>query len=702
MSLMKELKDYTQSVQEELRDIQNSQVSNVSWIDFIERYIKIFYNKNKKITYYKNNILSLYFDLLWEEKYDKASTELINKELIKLRNLDLKAYNSIKDFEKNLALWVLTSYNRSFIVPKMIYLELLSGSALNNQERSWFYIYSFSLFSEYQALWKFSYNMFDSFSQAFRQWFEKVEESSNQAALQSTQTALRWDSENISLRFEYFAFFLSEQVQLFLNEEFGVYDLSFSLNTLENYLNTSMIAYDNTSTSQVTQIHNFNEVFNKLNLYIREHYFRKERNSNNLLVIHSKKTLTNTHLQELNDVVNIMRSFYRESEKYLDSAINSRDKALSESWEDNINKVTEYYSALWNYTSYISEYDLVKKEALKLETYSEVQEEDLTKKDIIEYLSQFKGINMNYALIKVIDNYYYEVKNVRLQGQKLDFEIFPYENYKIQSIVFDGEELSFQYKLETIESKWEENYRRASRDKKENYDFSRFFTNVFFAEKKSTAVDFVADNSEAKEEDRAIIVLKRDKLLGEEFAHFKNLKPAYFHLNADKNGENFLITMQDVPFSYSTMVNGKSIGYAWLLQGEYIFTDTSHHFKNTKITLQRQTNSRSRGQEYLFDGNEIILQGNVHVKDIESEIEKIIYDLSMLEKIYLKLNKLDSLNIVITYLPVIKKMQIKLVQGEKKYTILAWEGIIETILRNNTVIARKLDDINLLDQYIGK
>jgi len=171
-----------------------------------------------------------------------------------------------------------------------------------------------------------------------------------------------------------------------------------------------------------------------------------ERNEVNLLVLHPDHILSAQEMQAFQkQIERIMRIFEKDND-LLDSN-NTRDASIQNDMSLAYENITEYMTALENYESYLSEYDISKKGLLDLSIYGTNDGIIISQQEAIKYLSQFVGVSLSSVQIEVKDQYYYHISSLYIAGKSFSFDLFPLESYKIQNIVIDELKLNFAYKL---------------------------------------------------------------------------------------------------------------------------------------------------------------------------------------------------------------------------------------------------------------
>jgi len=213
-------------------------------------------------------------------------------------------------------------------------------------------------------------------------------------------------------------------------------------------------------------------------------------------------------------------------------------------------KFQEYFLALENYDAYVYNYDETKKNLLSLQT-GESQDLVFNQNVVRTYLSQFQGASIEAMQLNFLENpIEAEVSNYYINGKNFSFDLYPLSEYLIDNIKIDGKNISTSYKLNLIEADWEEKKSNSSQqeDEKTKYDFSYFFSNTFFAQSDNTVEIF--EIGETVEEDKVVVVFKRDKLLGKngEFSSLQSFLPIdYDSLKVVPNGQVYDISIQNVP-----------------------------------------------------------------------------------------------------------------------------------------------------------
>lgn len=645
-----------------LENFSNQDIYQITRFDFIQRYIHLFVNIEKKKVFYKNLILSWYKKLLVSQKIDEGIVRNIKKDLETLKSIDEDSYREMLDLQNTLISLVYSSNSQQFIISKLAF-ALLEDSDISTK-KLYYPLYSFALFSSYDQKKEFSSDLSNKLIESF-------------VSPENTQDNQAWRNQ-----YDYFLYYLERQLLFLLtsSKENNTINHSSIFSLLDKYASiTSSLEYLNT-TQKVTRLFVISQILKNIDIFIRSEYFQAQRNDDGILILNSSKQMSQDNLRLLQKSITLLNNIFSTDKALLDSSL-SRDISISQDIKLHQIKLTEYLAALENYGSYQEKYDTSKNALLSLDTFSNAQDTSLSLEKINAYLSQFKGVSLNGADIEVFDTYY-KVNRILISGRVFSFEIYPASQYRLWNIQIDEREITSQYKLSFIQSQWEELFKTAINEEKEKFDFTKFFLLTFFQWTSENIEEYVVPTQQIQES-KAEVVFKKDILLGKngEFESIlNNIKIEYQDVTLKQAGINYDIFLDDVDFIVRNTLKTNSQSINWKLFSEYILNDQDHYFKDIQLLIE----SDSQGQErdYIFDANRVFVSGKIFIWDIQEQLQEAVNDIFTYVPVYSQLTDIvPADSITLQYTLFNKKLSLKFDYKGKKYNILLKQWQVESIYK---------------------
>ncbi len=642
------VRDTDAQLQKNLVQLKDVDVENISGSKWIERYAQLFVNKEKKTVFYKNIVLEKLLQLAVSETYNFSDIEKLNKDYDTLKSLSVDAYNDLKTLEHNLKYSLYSDSWETTIIPKIAYgnIELQQKDI-----DAWYFpIYGFSLFTVHDIQQTFSLNVLDRFLKSFPAFVASHEDTQKQQ----------------QLRYEYFWFMLQNELSYLLHQDQWVQNIWEITKLFEHYIQVADIAFaSGGETQNITSLYIYSTMIQELANFLRKQAFLADTTTNNLLRIDTKNRISPQNITTLKRETDEIYTIYEKNKKYLDT-LNARDRAISQNFSATQKRIDEYFLALENYELYTAQYDTTKKGILELDTFTSA-EDDINTTTLQSYLSQFLWADTRSIDITRVDSQLYRVSNYIVQGKNFSFEILPYQSYKIQNISVNNEPLRYSYKLEIIESDWEEKWKTATQDEKQNYEFSRFFLNTFF-EKNTRRVEEYIVNKPTEAEDKSEIVFKRDKLVWGEFVTIRTIAPIeYNHITLKRKGQWYDIAVSWVPLNMSSW--DQSDTYYGRFNADYILSSTDHYFTNMKVLFYSE--STYANNTNIFPRSTLQIVWNLDIADFSSQMQKLSQQLPYYKELYTEIWKVfPQTFITIQYTLRNQKTTFKFDSWGKNYTIL--------------------------------
>lgn len=600
----------------DLENIKLYKWNDVFWLSYINKYFIFFLNKEKKISYYKKDIIwnlnKLFKKDLEKSQLNSIKTNVLS-DLENIKTLDEKEYN---DFNIVLSYYYKNLVNINSIDYIDNVLTLSDILISNSQVKKSFTLSksSFYLNKIYFLLnnWTFSQDYIQKNLMSYLEYFmvdNKINFKDN------ISTFELWDDKTLLLKLDYLSFFLKNIL---------LYDITFKnqndfdniLNILASYfyINKNINFYNNSPLKSETLIVEYSSIISKIIWEIRKEYFEKDLNERELLVLSKQKTLNTTSVDKLNSTLNLFFNFWNSKK----SLLSTKNLNYNKIYKNNKTKFLEYYSALSNYWEYLIKYDKTKTSLLWTKTVLEIWQEVVLSQDALtQYLSKFEWLDYSNLSYKIFNNDFYSISNLLINGENFSFNLYPRQFNRISNIIRSWKKLNLSYELDNLEYDWNKKYLEVSEDEKEKYDFKKFFINTFFENNKQTSNTFTYEN-DVKTDDRAVSLFKRDKLLWDKW-EFSVLKWFFTVLY---NDVDVVLDVND----YNIKINKWIINsnYNWeniivFVKSDYVFSDTNHYFKNIKMTFYD-----SKWEKAFFDWKEFRVFWTVNILDFKTKMTKEI------------------------------------------------------------------------------
>ncbi len=657
----------------------DQKVSQISGFTAANRYIHLFVNKQKKIAFYKNIILRGYSDIMNSKEYNTQLVSQVEKDLETLRELDTESYRELLLLKEDYMSLLYAFTGRDYISPKILFT--LIGDALPSKDKYEFPLAGFSLFSYYDDNGRIERETEEIFLESFQK-FTNLKSTSN-----SQKT----------LRNQYFSYFLQEQLLFILDGDGENFSMNSFIDILRNHTEVTKSFYDSEKNTRISTLYVFNDILTKVDSFLRTQYFKTERNTDGLLVYNSENRVTWWEVELLRVELEEIFDIYEQNKKFL-SMTSSRDQAIVTWILWSKASLSEYLLALKNYESYVSEYDISKKNLLSLNTFWS-DDTSLSDAKIRSYLNQFQEMSIENASIEVWKGFY-KIKQAYIRWKIFNFTLYPDAANRIQDISVNSVASPFIYKLDIVESDWEEKYKMASIEEKDLYNFKKFFINTFFAKQTNKVEEFI--NIEAgPNEDKTEIVFKRDILLGDngEFSVIKDVLPLeYKNIRVSKNEKLYDIFIEGAPLSLWKLSIWNISNYQAVMDGKYILNKEDHYFENIKLRVYSWTETNIKP---VFWSTPIQISGRVSLTDFPWRIEEIFTHISAYSWQYSILNQdYETEGVVMQFSSRTKKMTFKFDLEWKSYNISVSGGNIDSIYRGTQKLTSKQIPFAEIDKYL--
>jgi len=661
------------------------------WTSYLKRYFYLFLNDTKKKAYHKNSIFQKLNRLV---SSDKKETELIASITDDMKGLSLyqEDFDEIKDIIEYYYTLSLSHPDFSRIYGKVnLYSLWLSIDWIDSEDDIKSYLALHSLYDTYDLSSEYSYENLMSFVQDYIQ-INKVFDG---------ELTLSKKEE-----LDYFSLFLnkifisklssdSESLEEFSTEN----NLNHILWVMKDYISIDNIVYDSLDDKRtITGVYVHLAVLEKLEDFIRNGLFKKERLSNGVLEKNANFLINAREISLLQTNIESLLDFYSQNKKFL-SEENQKDISLIKDYEWLGWKFVEYFSALSDYDTYIYNYDDSKSSLFGIETLWEKNNNIIiSKENALKYLDQFSNISVGDLKIDVKEDYY-EISDFIANGKNFSFSLYPFDNHKIDSIVINNKPVSFSYKLDIVKLDWDDR-KQGARDQqeREKYDFSNFFSNTFSdASSWDTAEIFEINNDGSANQDKFIVVFKRDKLLWKtwEFSVVDDFLDIDFSdIDVVAAGELYDIFITDA----NMRIDLDKWDITANFTSNYVLQEDKHYFKN--IRLYPYKSNLWVKKPVLWD-NFIQVVWNIDLVDLKSEMQAIWKVYPRITSLYNSIqNKLDVSEMSVRYIKSSKKVNFRFDYAWDFISILLSGDTIENISKSWEILIRNTN-YRTIDDIVG-
>jgi len=602
------------------------------WVNYIKEHIFYFYNDAKKIIYYKNKITKNTLQL-FNENQIKTYT-LRNKieiTLNKLKNIDKEEYNKMTGFINYL--YVITEKNNSLsnnlelfndinIARKINFYDL--KLKINTKPKFTSLIYLKSTFNLFDK-WKI--NNLNNNIHAFISYYY------TDLRIKENNWELSYNKKNVN-KLDYLGFYLKNYISYTLKSNTSIKN---SLELINKYIILNKTTYFNNDRIN-TGIREWILFLNKLKNFIRNNLFNKKRNEAWILV---KQSNTNNNIELYQELKNNIDKFNKNIDNNSKLIENKKD------YEKIKKNLWEYFEALLNYEKYSLNNDKAKRNLLNAPTiWNNDNLIKLSKEKFLQYIIKFDWINnnsVNNIKVNIINNTYYEVKQIYINGKKMSFNLYPYDWNKISNIYIYWIDKNKQeyYNSSYFLDKQKEYLKQKAMDSnvknKDKYDFKKFFLNKFFKTNK-TPNEITIDKTpkKNKNEEPIIVIFKSEKLLWKrgEFKIIRNIiNIKYYDLLVNRIWNIYNIY---VNWSLFSIKNNKKIDNSthWLLYSKYILGTNSHYFENVGIKYYSTYKISNNIKILWVWWNKIKFLWKINILDLENTLKTFFLNKNNIELVY--------------------------------------------------------------------
>ena len=672
-----------------LKEILSIKSWEFPWIKFLKKYYYLFLNDTKKKAYYKNTIFNDLTNLMNSKKKKAQIVQDIIDGLSLLENTP-DDYNDIRDvIDYYYSLVSLDSDFAQLYAKINMHALMLSinGKELSDSQQS--LLLMNTIYQDYNISGVYSYEKLSSFSWDYM--------------------SISWlKSDNMSLeqkqRFDYFSFFLSELfISRYVSTDENLKDFwsndNFKslLRVMGDYVAVSQNIYDSDDEKRsITGMYVHLDVLKKLQDFMRTALFKNVRWENGVLIKSRKFEIDSIETNLLSENINTLLAFYNSNKKFL-SIESQNDSALINSYNLLQSQFKEYFLALSDYENYLYNYDETKKSLFWIETLWQGSDNIVFSEwKALEYLRQFSQASLSDINITLREDFY-EVENFIVDWTNFSFSLYPYEANRIDDIIKNNEPIAVSYKLDSVEFDWNERSQSARDEEEENtYDFSRFFLNTFADPVVDNAQElFELDRNVNVNNDKFIVVFKRDKLLGAtwEFSSIQSFLDIEFSdIDVVQNQNLYDIFINDASLEMSHQNGWISANF----NSDYVLAADKHYFKNIRLSPYI---SNLWIQKPEIGDNFIQIVGNINLVDLKSEMLLFTSNYDKVKYIYKSISQnLWVSDIGIRYLKSSQKLNFRFDYQWDFISILLSGDTIENISQGWEILLRDanyrtIDDI---------
>ena len=668
--------------QEKISDIFDIKLDLSNRFSFMERNFDIFFNPEKRKSYYKNLSIKAYLDLIHSETGNQINQNIQNRSnsnirnvinnLTQLRNLDMEWYLKVKDTIIDYNSLILRS-NKSELPWLKQSLVMVENEELIEDTRELFLMF----YTYVNALNDISW---ESSTLSARNYFNVFYDQNR-----DNRTAL-----------QYFTLYLEEKLKESLQNP-QVYSTRNILLFMQQYIRFSKNAFSETDIEARTLLFVYQDVMTLLESYLRENFFLANRTSTDLLQ-RNTQSFSPQEYTELSRYIGEFIDFFDENSSLLNMSV-IRERELWERVQATFILLKEYLAALENYEIYTLEYDSVSRELREL-WRRDSQESFITEDEVRRYLSRFQWFWLANTQIEITDDSKAILDRISISWRNLSFTLEPLRWNWVSNIRLDNQSLNFEYPLDAIEEEWDERFRTANIDERDAFDFRRFFLITMIEERDVNIRWELEETKDWVEEDRIVTVFKRDRLLSSdgEFSIFDWVNFNFSNIIVERIDETFRIYLDDIDFSIEEQLSNRPQLYEGFFSWEYVLTNTESHFRDIHIQfyVDRERSLRTR-----FWDNQLQVLWDIQREDFMWVLESIIAEARNIFTVYDELtSNFWNQEIVMQYNPRNNTFTIRFDFWWERHTITYANWNIQTYLQGRNRIISSPTSVSDISQYL--
>lgn len=626
-------------------DIANS----ITWA-YIEKYFSVFYNKEKKVIYYKNIALNNLHRLFlsWGIEVDKKASLNLLESMNNLRDISYSGYNEMLE--------ILKYYNE--VVIKYNDIKLLS---LKHELAKTLVLLSWEdkIIDSEKVRINSLYNSFDNQELPDDELFDNL-------ALYILSNHFDKDGNIKPINKENYndLMWLSYTLTSIFNWKIKLVDDNF-IKILEYYFLINSELLDSKLSSEKTKetyLDIYYKLLPKIQKQIRRAYFERDLNHRWLLV--KKKFDENTYL--------VFKDMLTKEEGIVDLLINTWyfDNDISSDIKEIVYDINKMFLAIDSYDEYEKKYDKSLNEIFSVDVvdyWDKSTDEYLNVESFKEYISKFDWVTFHEKYVTVDqENFRYIVNGIPVNSKIMDFIIYPSKDNLITEIKINWEPFQWLYYLDIIEESWETKWKMSYWVSWEEnpYDFKKFFYTTFIKEVEDTKLEeYKAEEDILSDRDLNVTEFRfiNDKLLSVDAWEFRKIN--WWLINIEINNvylepkeETYDIFIKNAKFNHSSTNWQDTLAE---FSSEYEFTKEKHSFSNIELKILDETDDSNKKYKYLWVPLKFIWE--ISIFDFENEIIDALNIIPVIDTLYYRLKgdifdelvieyNLDSLEITISYL----------------------------------------------------
>ena len=607
------------------------------WEKRLQQYANWFINNEKKRAYFQHLIRQNIILLITQFESPSMLISSIIKNLNDLHTIDTAGYRDIRSV-------IDVYYEYVMRVNKDIWVKQSFGKLMQE------------LWENAKKREKYDQSSLVISDLFFQQYFWDHTDIYQNISLFTQNYIHDWGNAEISFQTLPYTLFFLEAVMTQSEAWTGV-PFPLFLQLLKDYQTIAEPLYTNAEDKTIQSgIFIHESILEKISYTLRNYAFLETRNDSGLLE-RNNTNITPIEREEISTITGQFFDFLSKNKWVLPMQQKTQDILLSYQWHQSI--IDEMLLALSDYESYITQYDITKKQLLQEYTIKSKQEKYLfSPSEVAKYLSRFTWVQIDASNIHVQGynfcqnqkntdiiseepgpDYCYEVKNMRLGNMQISFLLFPQEKNKIDFIMVQSggqlQSLNGSYRLDEQEAQFAELYKNAKQEDQSKYDFDRFFLATFSETQSFDSID-AFDNNTVLNEDKFVRSFKSTKLFGPEwdFTSVDDfLYVTYENVLLEKKPDNttYIAQIQTSDISTHFVHDGKDISVRWELSGNYWFLP-NHSFSDIALTFINPSVKNTK--IYLLSGNNIYIEEDISISNISLALQPLFIQLGSLQSIH--------------------------------------------------------------------
>lgn len=633
--------------QQEIFDrISHKQFYNFPGEDYISMYFDYFLNDEKKKYYYKNLILKKLI-VISNGEAQESDIDFILEKLESLKALSEEEY-------KNMLGVIQYYYDNILYTQKDNTNIIIAMNYLYGKIHRWddFFLYhslvNLNYVYENKILWVPDF--FNKNISVFMELYLKELANTPKTRIQE--------------KYSYYIFFIKN---LIYNESKEIWDYNNFVKIFQQYVKVFEKYIGNANPKEIeTQIFNNAQLIEVFTDIMRKVLFQNQRNDRKLLEQIPNALIDYEAYKILKQNLKILLDFFGNNKNAIDdkSTPGSKEEILLKKYARFIDTLEEFFLAMDNYPEYELKYD---KAVVNIDFWG-WDDSQLSIEKAKNYLYQFQWSVTQTAEIKIrnfwycnnpeafadvteaelekdYDPYCYEVKKIEIDGMIFSFILNPNKQNEISYLSYinkDGEkiETTSSHIMDRIQDQYELEYKRSQSDKKEQYNFAKFFTNNYSQRTQTTDIKEEKEDIDKAppivEESLWVEILKR--WLMWENAPLKSIQSilpiSYRYLLADRQDDTYIINVFPTDFTVQNKQanNYSDRTYTGKFSGRYNYKSQDHYF--SEVVIQPIGKNNRNEKIFIFENAEIQIIWDIYFTQLEEVLLTLAKKQKMLEYFY--------------------------------------------------------------------